>query len=188
MKLLKMFDKALCQIEELSSALAMFAMCLVVILQIVYRYLHIPFPASEEIARYLMIFCIYLGLSVASRKDAHVAVTLVVDRFPKKMGTPIKILMQLLTIATFCWLFILSLRWLNMTITPRKPQLTPMTRIPFYFIYAITAVGFGLSVIRSIQLFVWKFILKPAGATVNEKREVGAVIETAGSAFGKEKD
>ena len=186
MKILKMLDKALFHIEEFSSALAMIIMCLVVSLGIVYRYLGIPFPTSEEIARYLMIFSIYLGLGIVCRKDAHVSVTLIVERFPKKLATAIKALMQLLTIMTFCWLFFLSLKWLNMVLIPRKPQLTPMTRIPFYFIYSFTVVGFALSIIRSIQLFVWKFIMNRESVAVVEEAEVKAAIEAAGTVIGKE--
>ena len=183
-----MLDKVLFRFEELSSAFAMFIMCLVVSLGIIYRYMGIPFPTSEEIARYLMVFSIYLGLGIACRKDAHVAVELIVAQFPKKIGTPIKILMQILTIFTFCWLFVLSIKWVNMTLIPPKPQLTPMTRIPFYFIYSFTVIGFGLSIIRATQLLVCKFFLKQESTAVNEEREVEIAIEAAKSAYGKEEN
>ena len=49
--------------------------------QVILRYaFDSPLTWSEELARYLMIWCAFLGWVIASRNDTHLAMTFVVDK------------------------------------------------------------------------------------------------------------
>ena len=94
-------------VERLIDAAAIAAFSgifLCVIAQVVLRYIfNNPLTWSEELARYLFIWCAFLGWLVASRRHSHLAMTFVVDRLPGSVQTLIGVLIQAATL-WFAWL------------------------------------------------------------------------------------
>lgn len=94
-------------VERLIDAAAIAAFSgifLCVIAQVVLRYIfNNPLTWSEELARYLFIWCAFLGWLVASRRHSHLAMTFVVDRLPGSVQTVIGVLIQAATL-WFAWL------------------------------------------------------------------------------------
>lgn len=94
-------------VERAIDAAAIAAFCgifLCVLVQVVMRYVfNSPLTWSEELARYLFIWCAFLGWIVASRRNSHLAMTFVVDRFPRAAQVAIAALVQLATLL-FAWL------------------------------------------------------------------------------------
>jgi len=88
-----------------AAAIATFAgIFLCVIAQVVFRYVfNDPLTWSEELARYLFIWCAFLGWVIASRRRSHLAMTFVVDRLPAPAQTAIGVVIQLATLL-FAWL------------------------------------------------------------------------------------
>jgi len=88
-----------------AAAIAAFSgIFLCVISQVVLRYIfNNPLTWSEELARYLFIWCAFLGWLVASRRHSHLAMTFVVDRLPRSVQTVIGVLIQAATL-WFAWL------------------------------------------------------------------------------------
>jgi TRAP-type C4-dicarboxylate transport system permease small subunit len=77
---------------------------LCVLAQVVFRYaLNSPLTWSEELARYLFIWCAFLGWIVASRRNSHLAMTFVVERLPRAAQVGVAALVQLATLL-FAWL------------------------------------------------------------------------------------
>ncbi len=149
-----MLDNVLVKTEELLSALAMFSMCMVVFAAVLCRYaFSVPFAAGEEIARYLMVWCIFIGIIGATRKGAHVAVEVFVDLLPGALRRYTIFLSELITISTFCVLFYLAIVLIGKSMGP-EAQLTPLTRLPYWYMYVSLAVGFGLSALRGLQLLI----------------------------------
>jgi TRAP-type C4-dicarboxylate transport system permease small subunit len=93
--------------ERVIDAAAIVAFCgifLCVLVQVVFRYaLNSPLTWSEELARYLFIWCAFLGWIVASRRNTHLAMTFVVDRFPRPGRIATAALVQVATLV-FAWL------------------------------------------------------------------------------------
>ena len=146
--------------EEFLSALAMLSMCLIVFVTVVCRFaLQLPFAPGEEIARYLLVWCIFIGIIVATRKGAHVAVEAFVDWLPPKPRAFFIFLSQLITTLAFAALFYLAIKMIERSTGPLA-QRTPLTRIPYYVMYISLAVGFGFSTLRSLQIMVKRFLLK----------------------------
>lgn len=94
-------------VERVIDAAAIAAFCgifLCVLAQVVFRYaLNSPLTWSEELARYLFIWCAFLGWIVASRRQSHLAMTFVVDRLPRAGQLTLAVLVQLATLL-FAWL------------------------------------------------------------------------------------
>jgi TRAP-type C4-dicarboxylate transport system permease small subunit len=157
-KILQAIDKFLIHCEEFLSALAMLSMCLVVFAAIVCRYtLSISFASGEEIARYMMVWCIFLGIIGATRKNAHVRVEAFVDFLPALPRRLIIFLSELITIGTFCAMFYFAIELTGRSMGPRA-QLTPLTRIPYWYLYVSLAIGFGMSALRGVQIIVKEFL------------------------------
>ena len=88
-----------------AAAIAAFSgIFLCVIAQVVLRYaFNAPLTWSEELARYLFIWCAFLGWMVASRRNSHLAMTFVAGRLPRAAQTAAAVLVQLATLL-FAWL------------------------------------------------------------------------------------
>jgi TRAP-type transport system small permease protein len=87
------------------AAIATFSgILLCVLAQVVFRYaLNDPLTWSEELARYLFIWCAFLGWIVASRRSSHLAISFVADRLPRRAQTMLAIATQLATLL-FAWI------------------------------------------------------------------------------------
>lgn len=94
-------------VERVIDAAAIAAFCgifLCVLAQVVLRYaFNSPLTWSEELARYLFIWCAFLGWIVASRRNSHLAMTFAVERLPRAGQVALAALVQLATLL-FAWL------------------------------------------------------------------------------------
>lgn len=86
---LRIFDKAL----DTFVVVLCLAMCIVVIWQVVSRFLlHIPAGWSEEIARYLLSWVAFLGSAIGIREGAHMCLVFVTEKIKSlKLRTVIHI-------------------------------------------------------------------------------------------------
>ena len=94
-------------VDRIVDAAAIAAFCgifLCVLVQVVLRYaFNSPLTWSEELARYLFIWCAFLGWIVASRRNSHLVMTFVVERFPRGGQVAVAVFVQLATLV-FAWL------------------------------------------------------------------------------------
>jgi len=71
---------------ESFSTLFLAAILIVVILQVFFRYVaRVVVPWTEESARYMCIWMVFMGAVAAIAKEAHIRVTFIIDRIPKKI-------------------------------------------------------------------------------------------------------
>lgn len=156
MKVLRMLDYALAHAEEIISAMCMLAMTFVVTLAVLFRWLGIQFISSDELARYLMVWSIYIGIIIVTRQKAHVAVDILPNVLHGAARTILLIFIQLCVIATLAWLLKLSLGLV--ALASRSGQVSPILKIPYWFMYSTMTIGFGLSILRQLQVFYRDFI------------------------------
>ena len=83
--------------ERLVTSVIFCSMMAVVTAQIVMRYLfNSPLLWSEEFARYVYVWLVFIGSAYCVTQDKHVAVTLVTDRMPSMVRKGVKIVCNLL--------------------------------------------------------------------------------------------
>ena len=71
------------------------SMTLLILLQVFFRFvIYVPFPWSEEAARYLMIWMGMLGSVVALENKRHIGVDFFVGKMPQILQSPIRIAVQ----------------------------------------------------------------------------------------------
>ena len=81
MKVIHWLDK---HFEEGLSAILLAAMSVVVLLQIILKWFHLPLSWSEEMARYMFIWLIYIASSYAVKKRSHIKVEILSLLFKEK--------------------------------------------------------------------------------------------------------
>ena len=84
--------KVLNDVVTLFTALVLAFMTIMVMLQVIFRYvLSLPFPESQELAVYAMVYVVTFGSSIAVYRKTHVAVTLILEKLPAALGLVMRI-------------------------------------------------------------------------------------------------
>lgn len=95
-------------IEEACLVVVLTAMVAAIGAQVVARYIfNAPFSWSEELARYLFLWVVFLGASQAMRRHEHIAVGLLIDRLPLRLRQMVIVLLNGL-IASFLAVLVLQ--------------------------------------------------------------------------------
>lgn len=125
-------------------------MALIIAVQIFQRYvLQSSLDWSEELARYLFIWSVYVGCSYATQKDRHLEVTIMRNLFGPTVAKVVTLGAYVCTIG-FCvcatiWGFQM-VEFLSGT-----GQKTPALEIQMYWVFLSVPVGMGLMAIRTVQ-------------------------------------
>lgn len=126
------------------------AMTLVVLLGVLFRYiLESPLPWSEEASRYLMIWCVSLGMAVAFREGLHISVSMVVDRFPEMIG---KILMKITQAILLIFMSIVMVAGFKLAFI-LNAQNSSALEIPMTWPYLAIPVGCLFFIFEGIIIF-----------------------------------
>lgn len=166
-------SRVLGKIENVIVTASLGIMILVVFLQIVFRYLsamHIAgldsffalmrdiamfiLPWSEEVARYAMIWAVFIGAGMGARVGVHVGVDALVRIFPRGLKLAAVVLGGLC-----CMAFCLSLTWLGYEMVEMMMELgqvSPALEMPMYWAYLAVPVGGLLTALRFLQAMVEK--------------------------------
>ena len=95
---------------------------------------------ADELSRYLMIWATFIGSGLLFRQGAHIAVDNLQDFVPGPVGKALR-----LFIVVILMTFFISMVYVGSTyVLFQWNQLTPVTRLPFGFVYAAVPVGFLL--------------------------------------------
>ncbi len=150
---LKKIDTLVCRLEESVTAIGYIIMTLAVIWSVFCRYvLKIPFLYGDEAARYIMIICVFIGVSIGTRKGAHLGIEAFVGMLPENMRRKVTFVAGFFTMVLF---FVLAWATLTLTITVYgTEQHTSSLYLPMWVVYVSLPIGMCLSGIREIQILV----------------------------------
>lgn len=144
MKLLKWLDD---YFEEGILAVLMSVTSIIVFLQVIMRFVfRNSLTWSEELARYLFIWMIYIGVSYGIKKRSHLAVDALDSLFGKK-----GILITNTIVDMFLMAFMVTMTYFGFDIVLRATRVSAALGLPMKYVYLAPVVGFGLSIIRIIQ-------------------------------------
>lgn len=156
---LRKVDKYLSTTEAVLAGVFYSAMVVIVFAGVIMRYLlKIPNLYGEEVSRYLMIACIFIGVAVACRRKMHMNVEMFVNAFPKPVGHAIKFIVHLVVIGVYVFM---TYQGVMMVVQMQTfAQTSPAMRMPMWIMYAIITLGFALSALTEILLFINTFVFK----------------------------
>lgn len=151
-KVLKWLDE---NVELYLCVFLMSFMTLLIFLQVVMRYVfNNSLSWSEELARYVFIWLIYIGISYGCKLRKHIKIDAALYLFPKA-ARPYVILLGDILFIGFC-MYIAYTGFFHSIHQMQYHMRSPALKIPFQYIYMSTVVGFGLAAIRQFQTIVYR--------------------------------
>jgi len=145
-KLLTFLDK----VQAATVVAALSAMIVVVGLQVFFRFVvKGSLPWSEELARYLMVWTVFIGASLGAKEGAHIGVEAFVRLLPKTVYRFACLLAGIISIIFCIVIAVLSFKVVQGIFN--AGQLSPAMEIPMYWAYAAVPVGTVLMAISFLQ-------------------------------------
>lgn len=169
-----MIRKLYANFEEIVGSILLVATCLVVTLQVLSRYAapvrnaaaavfgRDPLSWTEEVGTFLFVYLVFIGASLALKKNEHFALEIVTDSLPGKIRSAMRILIGLLVIV-----FSALVLWFGVKLAVGGWVVkTPALEIPRTIPYAAVPLGGALMLLRSIEDSVRqvRYFGKPAPA------------------------
>lgn len=148
---MKKLDFVLDKIEEILCTVLACVMAVSILIQVINRNtVQLPLVWCEELARYCMVWLIFVGISAGVKKGAHIGVDALVNILPKNIRKIVNVVTNVLVTGLYGYLTLLSA---DITLGIRETgQVSPAMQIPMYLIYGGLIVGMLMSTIRSVQV------------------------------------
>jgi TRAP-type transport system small permease protein len=136
---------------EIAIALLLGATVIVAVVQVIFRYgLNSSLSWSEELARYLFIWVIFLGTSSAMRRRHHMAVEALSSILPAVALRPLAAIVAIVSLAFFAVVLYTSLLLTENAI----PQLSTALEISVAFVYVAAPIGAALTMVHLLNQLV----------------------------------
>jgi TRAP-type C4-dicarboxylate transport system permease small subunit len=127
------------------------AMSIIIIMQVLCRFvIDYPLTWSEEAARYLMVYTVFMGASLALRNHKMIAIEIIIESVKPKVRKILRILVALIT-AVFC--FILLFKGVDMLEIVGR-QTSAGLGISMDIPYMAIPIGAALMVINSVAVII----------------------------------
>lgn len=112
--------------------------------------LHVVAPWTDEVARYMMIWLIFVGGAVAARQAKLIGIEVLVHALPPRAGNALKYSAHALSLTFYSIVFVIGIEWLRFG----GSETSPVLRIPMSYVYASMAVGALLMLLNTIAVIL----------------------------------
>lgn len=110
--------------------------------------INISAPWTEEVARYTLIWMVFLGAAIGVRHARMIALEFGIRKLPKGVGVPIRYAVMIMSMAFFGLLLWVGMDFLELGRSERSPVLG-ITRD---YVYMAMPVGMVLMILNSLAL------------------------------------
>lgn len=140
--------RRLAWLEDRLGVLLIYAILLLTSLQVFFRYvLSYPLGWTEELARYVFIWAVFLGAAVVARSREHVSVQLFHAYLPARARTAIQVINDVAVLA-----FLAIILWPALGYAIYAFRLKSIaTEIPMFFVYVSVPVASGLMILHIVH-------------------------------------
>ena len=150
MKVLRFLDDHL---EEYLLIGSFFVTVAVIFVQVVARYVfNNSLTWSEEFARYIFVWQIWLGAAYAAKINKHINITVAREKMPQRIQVILEALVMVLWVAFAVFMVVKGKDVIAYVL--RSKQRTPALQIPMAVPYMSVPVGCGLMGLRILQNFI----------------------------------
>lgn len=168
-KTLKLFDSILSNIEEWIVYILLAGMLTVVFLGVINRsFIHMSIPWSEELARYFMIWGVFIGASLGLKRSVHISVDALILIIPKFLQQIVTLFGNMVGFIFCAWFFYIGAEFIDRMMN--MGPLSPALRMPMYIAYAAVPCGFALMSIRYLMSCLY-FICEHKRKNIEEATE-----------------
>lgn len=109
-----------------------------------------PLFWGEEVATGLFVWTVFIGSAYAFRKKAHLGVDILVNAFPGKIKSVVKVVMDILVLLVLVMLTYVS----SLYVINTWDKLSNTLRVPAWFVSIAVPIGFALSVLYSVYFLI----------------------------------
>ncbi|MFD1606968.1 TRAP transporter small permease [Oceanobacillus luteolus] len=144
------------KLEEWVLIISLIILVLIVFVQVLSRYfLNYSFAWSEEIARYILIWVAWISVSYSIRRQEHLRIEFLKDRFSPTVQKYIELVVLILW---FLFAIFLAIEGTNVILGIQSSgQTSPSIGMPMWIAYLAIPVGGLLMTIRLIQQVYFLF-------------------------------
>ena len=143
-------------LEECILILLLIGMTLIMGIQVFSRYvLGMSLSWSEELTRYLFIWCGFISVSYCSKKCLSIKIEQFVALFPRRGKALFNVVNH--TFELIFFLYMIPFAWSYMMSAVTSGQVSPACSIPMYYVQAAPFVLFLLVAIRILQRWIIEF-------------------------------
>ena len=143
-------------LENALVTVSLLLMIVVVFFQVFFRYvIHYSLPWSEELARYLMTWVVFVGASMGAKEGVHIGVAAFVNIMPRWFRKADVIFSGLCSVAfgvILSWIGFLAVRHIA-----SMGQISPAMELPMWIAYLPIFVGSLFMAIRFGQAMIIQF-------------------------------
>lgn len=144
------FFSFLDKFEDYSVAILYTIMVIVIFLQVFFRFvIKASLPWSEELARYVMAYAIFIGGAIAAKEGSHIGINVIVSILPKPLDKYMKGIAIIISVIFSVLLLYLSI--IIIMFLMKTGQKSPAMLIPIWVAYFSLPLGAFLMSIRFIQ-------------------------------------
>ncbi len=155
-------------VEMVIASVSLVMMAGITAVQVFNRYvLQSSLDWSEELARYLFIWAVYVGCSYATQMDRHLEVTILRSIFKGKFARPLTILASIITVFFCAFSTVLGIKFV--IFLAGTGQKTPALEVSAYWVYLCMPVGLGFMGLRTLERLWWLITgkINPAEIEIN---------------------
>ncbi|MDR1625865.1 MAG: TRAP transporter small permease [Spirochaetia bacterium] len=166
--LLRLVDRGTEKMEECIMSIGLLSISLVVFANVVARYFfNYSFTWSEELARYIVVWVAFLGISSCARYDGHVVVDLLPNQLHGISRHIHKMIITFIMMALSAYMTYISYRF---TVKQFQGGNTSIAiAVPIWLIYLSTVIGFLFSAYIYLHRFI-HLLLALSAAGREEKK------------------
>lgn len=143
----KFFSK---EIDLYFSALLLIGITAIIVFQIITRFLNIPFPWPDEIARFLNIWMAFILLGRAAKMDTHVRIDFFINKTPKIIWYIINNLANLLNSFVAIFIIVSAMKYMQQVWTVKSSAAS--IPVPLYFFAVIIGMAI-MAVVYTINFY-----------------------------------
>lgn len=143
-------------LEEFLLILFLIGMTFIMGIQVLCRYAFgMSLTWSEELTRYLFIWCGFLSVSYCSKKCISIKIEQFVAVFPRRVKAILKVVNH--TIELIFFIYMIPFAYSYMMSAVSSGQVSPACGIPMYYVQAAPFVSFILVAFRILQRWIIEF-------------------------------
>ncbi|MGF9714880.1 TRAP transporter small permease [Paenibacillus naphthalenovorans] len=179
MLLIKFVDK-LNKVMECLAGFALALMTAVVFVQVFVRFvlgelgIQASVPWTEELARYLMIWAIFIGAAVVARRVDSLAVEILIQVVPPSAGKILKLTAYLFVLVFYVCIFFVGLEMAQFGFSEKAPVL----KVPMVYVYSAMSIGAALTILNTVTSLIDIYVNKKDILDTSDE-EINAEVEAA---------
>lgn len=149
-KLLKIYQN----FESTIAGVCLASLTIITVVEVIRRYVFgSPGAYSEELARYLFIYCTFFSMAYAIKENSHIATDIIPECFPRKWSISLNIFVTMVFFAFSLFMLKLGISYVDKMVMFER--LTEAMALPMYYFCIAPPLGFAITAFRCVER-IWK--------------------------------